>query len=295
MDFADDPNEPFTLFNLGWSTMKLGGPLEALPYLEKSLKLSTPGDSIVRKIYALLVQCHTQLGNLPRALELCRDGRCHFSDDAELLFEEGSLNLEQGNLSVAERCFLKLLTVQKGAYFASIDPDLTGYKSRHLLGVVHHKQHRLDSAKKEWLRVLNARPDHLPTHLSLAELEIERQEWNELESRIRQIETLRNGEMEAVLLRARAHMARKEFGAAKALLATVKSKFPNALAPRVVLSHALLQENVDLDSAEAALRDVLTIEPNHRSTAHNLRILLQTKSGRPLHGSESDSKIGQKT
>jgi hypothetical protein len=45
----------------------------------------------------------------------------------------------------------------------------------------------------------------------------------------------------------------------------------------VVLSHALLQEDRDLDGAEHALRDVLELDPHHQPTQHNLRVLMARK------------------
>ena len=73
-------------------------------------------------------------------------------------------------------------------------------------------------------------------------------------------------------------MARREFASAKSLLEGAKQQFPQSLLPRVVLSHALLQEGQD--AAEVALREVLTIDPNHLPTRHNLRVLLHQQGGR---------------
>src|SRR5207253_8451909 len=106
MDLADNPEEPFTLFNLGWSLLKLGRPAEALSHLESSLQKSQPGDSIVRKNFSLMIECHKRLGHDELALDMCRQGRRLCPDDAEIVFEEGTLYLEQGNLTAAESCFI---------------------------------------------------------------------------------------------------------------------------------------------------------------------------------------------
>ena len=126
LDLADNPQEPFTLFNLGWTLLKLCRPTEAVSFLRRSLEKSQPGDSIVRKTFALLVECHKVLGQMAQALDVCRQGRRLCPDDAEMLFEEGCLTLDQGNLLAAEACFTQLLEQKPGTYFASVDPALFG-------------------------------------------------------------------------------------------------------------------------------------------------------------------------
>jgi hypothetical protein len=53
----------------------LGQVREALPLLQRSLARSQPRDSIVRKLYALIVQCHRHLGEHDQALAACRAGQ----------------------------------------------------------------------------------------------------------------------------------------------------------------------------------------------------------------------------
>src|SRR5262249_29710988 len=57
LEVAEQPDDPFTLFNLGSVFHEMGGLDEAVPLLRRSLALSDPGASIVRKLYALLAQC----------------------------------------------------------------------------------------------------------------------------------------------------------------------------------------------------------------------------------------------
>jgi hypothetical protein len=64
-------------------------------------------------------------------------------------------------------------------------------------------------------------------------------------------------------------------GIPRGLLAEVIAESPQAQAPRVVLSQALLQEGQDFTAAEQALRDVLSLAPEHPEAAHNLSLLLR--------------------
>ena len=103
LDRAEHPDDPFILFNLGWSYEELRRPLEALPLLRRSLKLSHPADSIVRKLYTLIMECHRQLGQRNEALAACQEGRGYYPDDAQLLFQEGILRRDLGDLPVPKR------------------------------------------------------------------------------------------------------------------------------------------------------------------------------------------------
>jgi len=53
-----------------------------------------------------------------------------------LLFQQGLALREHRDLAGAEQSFLRLLTAQEGAHFASLDTGLKGYKARHNLAVI---------------------------------------------------------------------------------------------------------------------------------------------------------------
>uniref|UniRef100_UPI0012FA2709 glycosyltransferase n=1 Tax=Zavarzinella formosa TaxID=360055 RepID=UPI0012FA2709 len=90
------PDDPFTLFNLGSVYDELGQPELALPCLRRSLELSNPRDSIVRKLHAMIAQCHRRLKSLPEAAEAIAAGRADYPDDAELLFLDGLARRDRG-------------------------------------------------------------------------------------------------------------------------------------------------------------------------------------------------------
>jgi hypothetical protein len=79
------------------------------------------------------------------------------------------------------------------------------------------------------------------------------------------------------MLRARGHLARKDFRAARQLLEETIACFPDDLRLRVLLTHALLQEGKDWAAAEQALRVVLARDPGHTECRHNLELLLRSK------------------
>jgi tetratricopeptide (TPR) repeat protein len=277
LDYEVNPQEPFILFNLGWSYCELGRPADALPFLQKSLACSGPGDSIVRKLFSLLIQCYEQLGQGAEARAICREARRRLPDDPEILFHEALLLLRQGDLVAAESALRRLLQLPTGTYFASVDPALRGYKARHFLGMILQQQGRLTEAQREWEQVLNECGDHLPSLLTLAELHFEQGRWAEAAQIAARLEALPRGRMEGEVLHARLRLAAKDYTAARRLLEGTKQRYPTALWPRVIMSHALLQENQDLQAAEAALREILTMDPHHMQARHNLEILLSKK------------------
>jgi hypothetical protein len=111
---------------------------------------------------------------------------------------------------------------------------------------------------------------------------LDTKDWPEFAAQLRRLEVLPNCQMEAEVLRARAHLARNEYHDARELLECTKQRYPEALWPRVVLSHVLLQEHRDLDAAECALRDVLVLAPDHVQSQNNLQLLLEEKKTRTI-------------
>ena len=201
---ADRPDDPFTLFNLGSVYHELGRPAEALPRLRRSLEKSHPKDSIVRKLYALIVGCHRLQNQMDDALAACEEGRRVCPDDPELLFLEGLLRRERGDLGGAEACLLQVLESKPGPHFASVDAGLRGYKARHNLAVVYHQQGRAHDAEAQWRRVTADRPDFLPGWLGLAEVALRQGAWGLLGEAAARLEALPRGPLEAAVLRGRA-------------------------------------------------------------------------------------------
>jgi tetratricopeptide (TPR) repeat protein len=269
------PDHPFTLFNLGSVMQELGRPAEALPLLRRSLERSQPDDSIVRKLFALIAQGHRQLGQPGEALAACRAGRSYFAEDAELLFTEGMVRREQGDLAGAEACLVRLLSQREGAHFASIDAGIRGYKARFNLGTVYKEQGRPAEAEEQWRLALAERPELWPAWVELGDLYVAQGRWPELDRVLWELGASPRGAVEGSVLRARRQLALGEFAAAREALEAACAQEPQALWPRVLLSHALLQEGQDWATAERALRDVLALDGGHREARHNLALLLE--------------------
>jgi GT2 family glycosyltransferase/tetratricopeptide (TPR) repeat protein len=275
LEEAEQPEHPFTLFNLGSVYLDLGEPSRALPLLRRSLAHSHPADSITRKLYALLVQGHRQLGHGKDALVVCHEGRQHYPDDIELLFLEAQLRKAQRDYDGAEVCLLGLLDSREAPHFANVDTGLKGYKGRHHLALLYREQCRLAEAEAQWQGALAEEPGFLPGWLELGDLFAAQQRWSALDQLAGRLEESIPGNLEAGVLRARARLGRGDFATARALLEGLLAAAPQALWPRVILSHVLLQEGKDLAGAERALREVLTLQPDNVQARRNLAVLLR--------------------
>jgi GT2 family glycosyltransferase/Flp pilus assembly protein TadD len=280
LENQERPAHPFILFNLGGVYAELGLHAEALTALRHSLASSDPRDSIVRKLYALIVQCHRELGQTAEAEAACQAGRSHYPDDTELLFQEGLLRRANGDPTGAIAAFRRLQASQEAAHFASIDTGLRGYKARHNLAVVYYEQGQPAEAEAEWQAALQEQPDFFPSLLGLGEVYLSQQRWPDLERVCARLEEMSPAGVDAAVLQARGHMARRDFVLARQLLQKAAAGAPHALWPRVYLSHALLQEGEDWDAAERALRDVLSLDLAHAQARHNLSILLAQRERR---------------
>jgi tetratricopeptide (TPR) repeat protein len=284
LEYEEQPDDPFTLFNLGSVMQEQARPAEALPLLYRSLARSRPRDSIVRKLYALLARCHRQLHQSAQALEVCRRGRVYYPADAELQFVEGEVLCDQGDLAGAESCFLRLVAGGEGGHFASVAAGLRGVTGRARLAGVYQEQGRADDAEAQWRAVLARQPDFLPAWQGLADLYLAHSRWTELDGVISRLAALPGAETETAVVRARAQLARREFEPARATLEAAIAQAPRALRPRVILSHVLLQEGRDGVAAENALREVLALDANHAEAQRNLAILRGRRQGAQANG-----------
>ncbi len=189
LDMAERPNDPFTLFNLGWSFADFGRLSDAIPLLQRSLQLSHNADSITPKLYSLLTQCHRRLGKLDQAWATCQAGHVRCPDDAELLFLKGQLCHQRGDRAGARMCWMQLLEVRSltvaapmDGVFTNVDAGLHGPLVRHHLAVLDREEGHLADAEQHWRTLLADTPDFHPARLGLAELYLRQERWPELEA-----------------------------------------------------------------------------------------------------------------
>lgn len=274
MENAENPDDPFTLFNLGSVYLELEQTTDAIPFIERSIARSHPADSIVRKLFAMLIQAYKKLGHHQDAMRVCQQGQRHYPLDTELLFQEALLRREFGDLTGAAQTLEKLLTTKESGHFASVDVGLRSYKARHNLAVIYRDMGRLHDAEAAWHAVL-LEDDYPPARLGLAEIALATGNGHLFSTQLEALKGNPAFALDMELLQAKAHLHKKDYARAKLALQVILQRQPNSLPALVLLSHVLLQEDEDWLTARRTLEHILTIDPNNREAKQNLEVLVR--------------------
>ena len=276
LEDQEHPGDVNTLFHLGWTYYLLGRPKEAWAPLEASLARARPGETIVRKTYALLVRCARQTGRQQDAFNVCQMGRTHFPNDPELLFHEGQLRREGGDLRGAEAVLLHLLNSPPEQYIAAgVDPGLKGYKGRCALAEVYRDEGRVADAEREWRAALAEHPDFTPAWLCLGDMWLQHGRWQDVDQLVAQLCADPRTSLDGAMLKARSLMLRKDFAAARALLAETIARAPKHPWPRELLAHTLLLEGGDPAALVQALKGLLALDPTNNFALQQLPLAEQ--------------------
>jgi glycosyltransferase involved in cell wall biosynthesis len=269
LEAKDRPDDPFTLFNLGWTYQVVARYTEAVAHLERGISMVRPGVSFARKMYAVLVNAYRRLGRPGDALAWSHRGLVKYPDDSELLYQNAMLSYEAGDLVTPEKQLRRLLEPRPPSHFAiGVDEGLTGYLARYNLGVVARDLGRLSEAEQFWRAAVAERPDYAAAWVGLAELSATSERWGELDAMILKLESDPVRRFEAFLVRARAAIGRDAAAALRALDQAAAIQ-PDSIWVPLLRSHLYLQGG-DLTSAEQALREVLSFDPGHHQARANL-------------------------
>jgi glycosyltransferase involved in cell wall biosynthesis len=268
----EHPDDPFTLFNLGQLHQEVGEIDKAFYCFRRSLSLSNPQDSIVRKLYSLLTQLLRTKGQLTEALKTCHDGQKHYPNDPEILFQEGLCRQQMNDWRGADSCYRQIIELPDSKFFASSDPALRGYKSYHNLAVIARELKNDAAAEKYWRMALAENESFEPSLASLADFYLSHARWTELDPIIQKLLADRATKLLGGLFEGRRYLAKNELDAALQCLLALSSEYPDAFGPKVFLSHVYLKQEKWVD-AEKALRDVLAADPANAEARKNLELL----------------------
>jgi tetratricopeptide (TPR) repeat protein len=276
LDNIEHPDDPSVMFHLAWTYQAKNRPADAVPLVRRALQVSDPVSRTTGSIYAVLVVCLRQLRQDDEALATCRQGLARYPDDPDLLFHGAALLWKTGDVRGSEDCLLRLLAVlPEMRCTVSADTGLHGNTVRRNLAVIYYTQRRYADAEAHWRAILATQPEDTSAWMGLTDAFLAQGRLDALEKAAQELAAQRDRHVEAGVLQARLHLARREFAAARPLLEQVIARAPQAIYPRFFLGEALLQEGRDLGAAEKALRDLLALDPNYAPAQQRLQALLR--------------------
>ena len=160
LEYEDNPDHPFVLFNLGMTHADAGEHKEAVRFLNRCLKVSSVDESHVRKAYALYVSSLSQLQRNDEAFAACQEGLDRFPGDPELLFRSGLLHHLASRLNEAVDAYLSILNGEHERHYTSVDQGILGFKARHNLALVYEDLQQFDDADAQWQTIVDERPTY---------------------------------------------------------------------------------------------------------------------------------------
>jgi tetratricopeptide (TPR) repeat protein len=269
MDLAERPEHPFVLFNLGMTYADMNDLEQAADYLKRCLKVSAPEESHVRKAYALLVGCLTQLDRDNEARRVVKRGMELCPHDVELAFRLGILEQRAKNHTAAIEAYQCALTPTQVRCFTSRDRGISGHKARHNLAGIYREIGKLEHAELQWRLALDDEPNYREGWLGLVETLLELRRYVTLEVEIEAAIDRGIPKIETSWASARLSATRGDFEGA---VATLDGVIGDDVASLVLLrlKCQLLFEHGSDDRAIAVLEELCRRCPEDGATWHNL-------------------------
>ena len=187
LDLQERPDHPFILFNLGMTCEDAGEYERAEQYLKKCIERSNPGESQLRKAWALLVSCARELGRIDDALKLADEALLLFPDDKELLFRRAVLKQDDGQYDSAIEDYGAVLQKPADRQFQSIDPSICGCKAKHNMALAQQSLGRVDDALRSLSEALDEQPDFGPAWLASIRCCLSAERMNQVQSTLARI------------------------------------------------------------------------------------------------------------
>lgn len=285
LELEEQPDHPFTLFNLGMTYADVGEYEKGAEFLRRSIRCSGTTESHLRKAYALLVYSCDRLGRSQEAWEACEQGLHLFPEDVELRFRRGILLHAAGRLQEAILAYEDVLRPAPDRYFSSIDRGLRGFKARQNLAAVYLDLGDLERAEEQWRRIVEEEPRYRLGWRGLTDLLLRRGKTEEalaLAEKLRNDERLRD---EGWLIEAQAAAARGDVPAARRAFRKALERRPDD-ADFLQAHCRFLFEQGEPEEAEKALKQLLACEPDDAAAHHNLGALY-LRSDRPEEAAEA--------
>jgi glycosyltransferase involved in cell wall biosynthesis/2-polyprenyl-3-methyl-5-hydroxy-6-metoxy-1,4-benzoquinol methylase len=273
LELAEQPDHPFTLFNLGMTYADIRQYGEAIKFLQRSIANSKGPESHLRKAYALLAYALNASGETLSALDTCTHALKLFVDDLELRFRQAVLFHELGRLPESIAAYQSILANPGPRHLTSMDPGMRGFKARQNLAIVFSDVGNWAAAEAQWRNVVREVPEYTPGWRGLGEALVRlgrHKEAEELKVKMAQQKGL---EGEVHLLRSRIASARLNFKQARRELDAAVRACPDDLDLAKIRTQFLF-EQADWPIAQQALEAIIQSDPEDAAAHHNLGTVL---------------------
>ena len=249
LDLAEHPNHPFVLFNLGMTAHFTEQHKEAVSWLQQSIQASTPGESHIRKAYALLAASQKRLGLNGEALSTVMKGLQEVGEDPELRFHAGLLLTDMNRLQEAREQY-EAVQDNIGDHFSSIDMSILTFKRYHNLGSVFMLMNDYQGAKKWWHKALECAPAFMPTAMDLFRSALDLGDYPSAKAAVDHVREAIGPTEDWAAMGARYFESVAGPEQAETFLRKAVLLHPYAVGPRLLLSRRLLQSGRDLEALE---------------------------------------------
>ncbi|MCW3100250.1 MAG: hypothetical protein JWL77_5868 [Chthonomonadaceae bacterium] len=171
LDLQERPDHPFVLFNFGMTYLYAAHEYEvAAQFLYRSIRRSYWQDSIVRKAYALLTTARICQQDWQAAVVANEEGRSHYPDDAELLFQAGQIYQNLDRHDQAHAALQRLIHQEEDRHFSSVDIGLRTYRGPHELALLHRRLGNLAECERILRDIVERYPHYEPARQDLTEV-----------------------------------------------------------------------------------------------------------------------------
>jgi glycosyltransferase involved in cell wall biosynthesis len=179
LDELERPTASMPKWNSGMTAFFTNDFSTAVEKLEQCLALSQPQESTVHKCYAMLGGAYFEMGNLDRAREYLDTGLAMFPENTEILFRSAGLYRDLGDLSAAERLYLRLLAPRSGSGVDSLDVTMGTFKGHHNLGSVYLSMQRHADAERCFRIALQQCPSFVPAWQMLVKVYLQMRRFDD--------------------------------------------------------------------------------------------------------------------
>ena len=291
-EIAENPNDSFTLYNIGCEYLRLNDYQKALNYYNQSLTNADSTSNYTSRLYKMNAICCLHLKNYSAAADVCQKGLKIYPDFPDLHYYLGLTYKELGKNLLAIISLLKCLSLEENeksnSNLYTIEEGVTNYRTLFVLGQIYQKQQNIAEAKAAFARALSSNPRLVDALISLRGLFENNQEFSDyLKNSFTTTQQIAIAQQLSAL---------KNFSQALKLLKELKDAALESAQPQINLlmgiNHFLL---FDFNSAITGLSSISQEDPHYEKSLPYL-IASYWIIGDPVHAKKifSSSKISAK-